>query len=126
MASDFPNRGPLRLHILPVELAPGEKPAFLVDALQTDPRDTVALTGRTFGELRRRCGEVLRSVPVDDAEIAENSGRWNYIIRSPGRSAQARVASSGAGTEGLASLVLLNNDWSEPWDLPEAQTVGLR
>ena len=24
-------------------------------------------SGRTFGELRRRCGEVLRSVPVDDA-----------------------------------------------------------
>src|SRR5260221_1897163 len=126
MASDFPNRGPLRLHILPVELAPGEKPAFLVDALQTDPRDTVALTGRTFGELRRRCGEVLRSVPVDDAEIAVLPVRWNYVIRSPARGAQARATIAAAAAEGLATLVLHNHDSSEPLDLPEAHTVVLR
>jgi hypothetical protein len=126
MAPDCPNRGPLRLHILPVELPPGEKPAFPVEALQTDPRDAVALAGRTFGELRRRCGEVLRSVPVDDAELAVLPARWNHVARTRARGAQARDAIAAAAGEGLATLVLLNDDSSEPLELPEVHTVVLR
>lgn len=126
MVTPRPNRGPLRLHILPVELPPGEKPAFLVDALRTDPRDTIAQAGRTFGELRRRCGEVLRSVPVDDAELAVLPARWNHIARSLARGDEARDAIAAAAAAGLATLVLLNDDSSEPLELPEAHTVVLR
>src|SRR5262252_2338830 len=100
MAADCANRVPLRLYILPMELLPDEKPGFLVDALQTDPLDSAALANRTFGELRRR-GEVLRPVPVDDAVLAVLPGRWNDIIRSPAREAQAREAIAAAAAEGL-------------------------
>lgn len=126
MASACLTRGPLRLHILRVELPVGEKPAYLVDALQGDPRDAVALSGRTFGELRRRCGEVLRSVPIDEAELAVLAARWNHVVRTPARRAQARDAIAAAAAAGLATLVLLNDDSSEPLELPEAHTVELR
>jgi hypothetical protein len=126
MVTPRPNLGPLRLHILPVELPPAEKPAFLVDALQTDRRDAVALSGRTFGELRRRCGEVLRSVPADAAELAVLPARWNHVSSTPARVAQARDAIAAAAAQGLATLVLLNEDSSEPLELPEANTVVLR
>lgn len=126
MTPDCPNRGPLRLHILPVELPPGEKPAFPVDVLQTDPRDAIALAGGTFGELRRRRGEVLRSVSVDDAELAVLPARWNHVVRTPARDAQARDVIAAAAAEGLATLVLLNHDSSELLDLPDAHTVVLR
>jgi hypothetical protein len=126
MAADCPLRGPLRLYVLPIELLPDEKPGFLVDALQTDPRDTAALANRTFGELRRRCGEVLRSVPVDDAVLAVLPGRWNDIIRTPACEAQAREAIAAAAAEGLATLVLHNDDSAHSLHLPEAHTVVLR
>src|SRR6187431_3368537 len=121
-----PDRGPLRLHVLPVEIPPGEKPAFPVDALHSNPRDAVALAGRTFGELRRRCGEVLRSVPVDDAELAVLPSRWHHIAATPSRVRQARDTIAAAAAEGLATLVLVNDDSSEPLELPEAHTVVLR
>jgi hypothetical protein len=126
MTPDRPNRGPLRLHILPVDLPPGEKPTFPVDVLQADPRDAIALAGGTFDELRRRCGEVLRSVSVDDAELAVLPTRWNKVVRTPARDAQARDAIDAAAAEGLATLVLVNHDSSERLDLPEAHTVVLR
>jgi hypothetical protein len=127
MVSDCPERGPLRLYVIPVELPPGEKPAFLVEALQTDPQDAVALAGRTFGELRRRCGEVLRSVPIGDAELAVLPARWNHVVRSAAaRGAQARDAVAAAAAAGLATLVVRNDDSSDPLELPEAHTVVLR
>jgi len=127
MVSDCPDRGPLRLHILPVELPPGEKPAFPVDALRTDSRDAVALTHPTFGELRRRCGEVLRSVPIGDAELAVLPAKWNHVVRStPARAAEARDAIAAAGAEELATLVVRNDDSSDPLELPKAHTVVLR
>jgi hypothetical protein len=126
MESDCRMRGPLRLHILSIGVLPDEKPGFLVDALQTDPRDTAALANRTFGELRRRCGEVLQSVPVDDAELAVLPVRWNDLIRTPARGAQARAAIAAAAAEDLATLVLHNHDSTHPLPLPEADTVVLR
>ena len=124
--ADTPDRGPLRLLVLAVEPAADEKPAFLVDALWTDPRDIAALSGRTFGELRRRCGEVLRSVAADEAELAVLPVRWNDVSRNPTRAAQARAAMAAAAAAGLSTLVVHNHDSPAPLDLPEAHTVVLR
>jgi hypothetical protein len=126
MNADARTRGPLRVYILPVELPAGEKPNFLVEALRTDPGDTVALAGRTLGELRRRCGEVLRSVPIDQAEIAMLPASWNHVARVPERAAQVRDAIAAAAADGLTTLVVHHHDSSEPVDLPEGHTVILR
>ena len=126
MVTPLANFRPLRLHILPVELPPGEKAAFPVDALWTDRRDAAVLSGRTFGELRRRCGEVLRSVPVHAAELAVLPARWNHVASTPARVDQARNAIAAAAAQGLATLVLCNDDSSEPLELPETHTVVLR
>src|SRR6476659_2497064 len=120
MVPPLPDRGPLRLYVLPVDLSPGKRPAYPVDALRADTRDAAALAGRTSGELRRLCGEVLRSVAVEGAELAVLPPRWHHVAGTPARVAQARDAIAAAAAEGLATLVLVNDDSSEPLELPEA------